>query len=179
MSKKVKVLIGVLVAVLIMTFGGTAIAMADDEDETQPALQNGFGDVTSRLLARVAEIMEIPEGDLINAFQQAWGEMGGEVQSMFMKREGLIQEKINKFQEQEMKREQIRQKIQNRVLEKAVEKGRISDNATAEIKGWWESRPGALDDVIPRARVFKAFRGRHMIAVPNGWQGQIPNQPVE
>ncbi len=172
MSKKVKILIGMLVAVLIITFGGTAIAMADDEDETQPALQNGLGAVTGCLLARVAEILEIPEGDLVNAFQQAWGEMGGEVQSMFMERECLIQE-------QEMWREQIRQKIQNKVLGKAVEKGYISENATAEIKGWWESRPGALDDVIPRARAFKAFRGRHMIATPNGWQGQIPNQPVE
>ena len=179
MSKKVKVLIGVLVAVLIMTFGGTAVAMADDGDETQPALQSALGIVAGRFLARVAEILEVPEGDLVNAFQQAWGEMGGEVQSRFMKSEGLIQEKINKFQEQKMKREQIRQKIQNKVLGKAVEKGRISENATAEIKGWWESRPGALDDVIPRARVFKAIRGRHMIAVPNDWQGQIPNQPAE
>ena len=179
MSKKAKILIGMLVAVLIMTFGGTAIAMADDGDESQPALQSGFEEVTGRLLARVAGILEIPEGDLVNAFQQAWGEMGGEVQSMFMKREGLIQEKINKFQEQEMKREQIRQKIQEKVLGKAVEKGLIRDNATAEIKEWWEGKPEALDDVIPRARIFKAFRGRHMIAVPNGWQGQIPYQPAE
>ncbi|MFC2033130.1 hypothetical protein ACFLUB_01230 [Chloroflexota bacterium] len=142
MSKKVKVIIGVLVAVLVMTFGGTAIAMADEEEETQPALTAEPGAVAGNLLTRVAEILDIPEEDLVNAFQQARGEMPQEMQNRFMERERRMQGQIDKTQEQNMKREQVKQRIQDRALNKAV-------------------------------------RGRNMIAVPNGWQGQIPLQPAE
>jgi len=142
MSKKVKVIIGVLVAVLVMTFGGTAIAIADEEEETQPALPAEPGAVAGNFLTRVAEILDIPEEDLVNAFKQAWGEMPQEIQNRFMERERRTQGQIDKVQEQNMKREQVKQRIQDRVLNKAV-------------------------------------RGRHMIAVSNGWQGQIPYQPAE
>ena len=141
MSKKVKVIIGVLVAVLVMTFGGTAIAMANEE-ETQPALPAEPGAVSGNFLARVAEILDIPEEDLVNAFKQAWGEMPQEIQNRFTERERRTQGQIDKTQEQNMKREQVKRRIQDRVLNKAV-------------------------------------RGRHMIAVANGWQGQIPYQPAE
>ena len=141
MSKKVKVIIGVLVAVLVMTFGGTAIAMANEE-ETQPALPAEPGAVSGNFLARVAEILDIPEEDLVNAFKQAWGEMPQGTQNRFMERERRTQGQIDKTQEQNMKREQVKQRIQDRALNKAV-------------------------------------RGRNMIAVPNGWQGQIPLQPAE
>ena len=141
MSKKIKVIIGVLVAVLVMTFGGTAIAMADEE-ETQPALPAEPGVVAGNYLSRVAEILDIPEEDLVNAFKQAWGEMPQGTQNRFMERERRTQGQIDKTQEQNMKREQVKQRIQDRALNKAV-------------------------------------RGRHMIAVSNGWQGQIPYQPTE
>ena len=130
MSKKAKVLIGVLVAVLVMTFGGAAVALADEEEEVQPAECSGFWG-QGLLLPRVAEILEIPEDELLNAFNQAREEMGEEIQNRFMERECL------------------------------------------------QNRPGALDTVKPRARIFKAFRGRHMMASPGGWQRQAPSQPEE
>lgn len=60
-----KVLISVLVAMLVLVAGGTAIAMAQEEEEPAPQVEaNG-------LLARVAEILGISEEDLIDAFKQA------------------------------------------------------------------------------------------------------------
>lgn len=69
MSKKMKVIVSVLVAVLLLTVGGTAIAMAQEEEEPAPQVEaNG-------LLTRVAEILDISEEDLLAAIDQARQEM--------------------------------------------------------------------------------------------------------
>jgi len=72
MPKKVKVLISVLVAALLLTVGGVTMVMAEGEEEetTPPAEESSKG-----LLERVADILEIDEEDLINAFKQAQQEM--------------------------------------------------------------------------------------------------------
>ena len=71
MSKKVKVLISVVAAVLLLTVGTTAVVMAQEEPAPEPRA-NG-------LLARVAGILDIPEEDLITAFNQARQEIGQEM----------------------------------------------------------------------------------------------------
>lgn len=74
MSKKVKVLVSVLVAVVLLAAGSTTIVMAQEEpapEETPQAEANG-------LLTRVAEILGIDEEDLVNAFNQARQEMRDE-----------------------------------------------------------------------------------------------------
>lgn len=69
MPKRMKVLLSVLVAILLLTVGGTAIALAQEEEEPTPQVEaNG-------LLARVAEILGMSEEDLIDAFKQARQEM--------------------------------------------------------------------------------------------------------
>ena len=69
MSKKVKVLISAVAAVLLLTVGATTAVMAQDEPEPTPEAEaNG-------LLARVAEILDIPNEDLESAFRQAQQEM--------------------------------------------------------------------------------------------------------
>ena len=73
MSKKFKVIISVLVAVLLLIASGTAVAMAQDE----PELQSESGG----LLARVASILAIPPEKLADAFQQARQEMREECQA--------------------------------------------------------------------------------------------------
>ena len=73
MSKRMKVLVSVLVAVLLLVASGTAIAMAQEEEEPAPPVES------NGLLARVAEILDIPEEDLIDAFGQARQEMKEEV----------------------------------------------------------------------------------------------------
>ena len=70
MSKRMKVFVSVLVAVVLLTVGGVATVMADGgstatDNETG---RNGFQ-------ARVAEILGIPQEDLIDAFEQARQEM--------------------------------------------------------------------------------------------------------
>ncbi len=75
MSKKVKVLVSVLVAVALLAVAGTTIVTAQEEPASEEAPQakaNG-------LLTRVAEILEIDEEDLVNAFNQARQEMRDEV----------------------------------------------------------------------------------------------------
>lgn len=87
MSKKMKVLVSVLVAVLLLTVSGAAIAMAQEEEEPTPQVEaNG-------LLTRVAEILGIPEEDLLAAIDQARQEMREEVCDQALDKaveEGLI-----------------------------------------------------------------------------------------
>ena len=69
MSKKMKVLVSVLVALLVLVVGGTAMVMA--QEEPTPTAEAG----ANGLLARVAEILDISKEDLTNAFKQAQQEM--------------------------------------------------------------------------------------------------------
>ena len=175
MSKKVKVLVSTLVVIILLTAGGTTMAMAQEE-ETTPAPQTG---VISPFLARVAEILGISTDNLTNAFEQARQEMREERLNQATGNETICQECGERIGERLLKRQQVQQKLREKVLEKAMGKQRITEDEAGEIRGWWGSRPEALDRVVPRARVFKAMRGRQMIAVPKGWQGQIPYQPAE
>ncbi len=65
MSKKVKVLISVMVAILLVVAATTATVMAQEEEETE----------AGGLLARVAEILDIPQEELIDTFKQARQEL--------------------------------------------------------------------------------------------------------
>ena len=67
MSKKMKVLVSVVVAVVLLTVGSITTVMAQEEPTPTPQA-NG-------LLARVAEILDIPQERLVEAFQQARQEM--------------------------------------------------------------------------------------------------------
>lgn len=69
MSKKVKVLVSVLVVVVLLTVGGVATVMAQEEP-TPPSEESPKG-----LLARVAGILDIPQEELTGAFKQAKQEM--------------------------------------------------------------------------------------------------------
>lgn len=96
MSKKFKVIISVLVAVLLLIASGTAVAMAQDE----PELQSESGG----LLARVASILAIPPEKLADAFQQARQEMREECQATGNCT--IRQENENKFRQRWAEEEQ-------------------------------------------------------------------------
>ena len=74
MSKKVKVLVSILVAALLLTMGGVTMVMAEGEGETTPPPEA----TKQSLLERVAEILEINQEDLTDAFKQAQQEMKDE-----------------------------------------------------------------------------------------------------
>ena len=77
MSKKVKILVSVVAAVVLLTVGGTAIVMAQDEPAQEEPVQEEPS--ANGLLDRVAEILGIEKEDLVNAFKQAQQEMRDEV----------------------------------------------------------------------------------------------------
>ena len=67
MSKRFKVITVVLVAVLVLTVGATAVVMAQEEPTPETGKQG--------LLVRVADILGIPQEELVGAFKQAQQEM--------------------------------------------------------------------------------------------------------
>ncbi len=69
MSRRVKILISALVVILLLAVGGTAMVLAQEEPTPTPEAS------AEGLLARVAEILDIPQEDLVNAFKQARQEM--------------------------------------------------------------------------------------------------------
>ena len=70
MSKKVKILVSVLVAVVLLTVGGAAAVMADDGST---ATDNETG--RKGLQARVAENLGVTDEELASAFREARQEM--------------------------------------------------------------------------------------------------------
>ncbi len=154
MSKKIKVLISVLVAALLLTVGGITMVMAEGEEETTPPLEAG----AKGLLERVADILEIDEEDLIDAFKQAQQEIREEV---FINRlnqavaEGLITreqaDEIIKWWEQR------------------------PDDA---IREWWGQKPEVIEPgMVEHALRFRASPRFHIRNGP-GW-GFCPRVPEE
>jgi hypothetical protein len=137
MSKRFKVLASVLVAVLLLTVAGTAtMVMAQEEEEDQEVTTQQVE--VSPVLARVAEILGIPEEDLINAFEQAQQEM------MEERMEEAFDRALDK-------------------LDKAVEEGLLTQEEADEIKEWWEQKPEVIkNSMLRRIQGFKALRGRQM-----------------
>ena len=93
MSKRIKVLVVVLAAVLLLTVGGTATVMAQEEPKPTPQA-NG-------LLTRVAEILDIPQERLVDAFTQARQQMRQARQELRQARQELRQEWRELRQEQQ------------------------------------------------------------------------------
>ena len=174
MSKKLKILTAALVVALLLTVGVTVTVMADEEPAPSPEAEK-LG-----LLERVAEILEIDQEDLIEAFNQARQELRGQIRQKHQERKG---------------------EAFNRLLEKAIEEGYITEEEVEEIKDWWTQKPtGAMKEwleqkpkdeirewleqkpvgkfkerlqekseaVKPNAlrRILTAQRGQQMIAVP-------------
>ena len=127
-------------AVALLLTVGATATVMANDEELAPPPEAGTG-----LLARVAEILEFDKDDLINAFKQARQEMLEAQQQN--RKEALI-----------------------RALDRAVEKGWITQEQDDEIINWWQQRPETLKpNLLRRAHIFQARRDRQMIAVPRGW----------
>ena len=219
MSKKMKVLLSVLVAILVLTVGGTTMAMAQEDEELEPQDEEFTTEVESNcFLTRVAEILGIPEEELIESFQQARQEMmeerWEETSNQALEKavaEGLLTpeeaEEIREWWEEKPEalscgflrhafgfrnqsdgcmpgvrqgqRPEIRQRLALKFQERAGDRECITQDGADEIYQWQQNRPESLNQLSPRARIFKAMRNRQMIAVPEGWQGQIPDEMAD
>jgi len=143
MSKKVKILVSVLIAVALLAVGGVTTVMAHGKEMAQTPASGSEAYVTAvnvtSLLARVAEILGISEETLTNAVRQARQEM---------RDEALIKR-----------------------LEKAVEKGHIAQEQADAIEAWWEQRPASLDLGSPLPALGAPFIGgrqmRCLVATAN------------
>jgi cytoskeletal protein RodZ len=145
MSKKVKVLISILVAALLLTMGGITMVMAEGEEETTPPPETS----AKGLLGRIADVLEIDQEDLINAFKQAQQEMKEKASRQAQQE---VKEKAFKQAPQEMKAKAFISR-----LNQAVAEGHVTQEEADEIRGWWAEKPEALNpDLFPHAlRGFK------------------------
>jgi len=143
-SKKMKILVSVLVAVLVFTIGGTAMALAQEDGDEEA---DSVPEVASNpLLSKVADILNVPEEDLVNAFTQA--------------REELREEKFNETFYQ--------------LIDKAEEEGLITPDEAQAIKDWWEQRPEALDPaLLQRAFSFACPRDGQMPGLKRGMRLEL------
>ena len=152
MSKKVKVLISVLVVALLLTVGATATVMA--QEETNPPA----GESEKGLLERVADILEIDTEDLIDAFKQAQQEMC---------REAFISRLDKAVEEGRITQEQADEIIEWWELR--------PDDA---IREWWELKPEVIKPgMLERALRFRAMPRVHMQNGPRA--GLCPRLPIE
>ncbi len=138
MSKKMRVILSALAAVMVLTLGGAAAVLAQEGENTLPDEETTIeGDGPSvdleellpliqqfmpntdndGLLAKVAGILGIPEADLKDAFQQARQEM------MQAKWEDAFQQ----------------------ALMRALEEGLITREEAEEIREWWTQKPEVLN----------------------------------
>ncbi len=132
MSKKMKILIAVLVAILTLTVSGAMAVLAQDGEETEfdeeelieeldeiaPRVRLFMASIESNeLLSRVSDILGISEEELSDAFTQAKQEMMAE----------RCEEAFYEF------------------LDRAVAEELLTEGEAQGIKEWWEQKPEALN----------------------------------
>ncbi len=177
MSKKVKVMIATLVAVLLLAAIPAAVALAQNgEDESAPAPQLT---VRNPLLDRVAEILGISADNLTAAFEQArqerWEEVGSQASGNWSNGPLGFGQFGERLQEKQQKWNTLRERIQ----EKARDGSCLSDNGTPGAQNWFRQGADSSSGFAPGVRMGNALRGRHMTAAPRGWNGPIPYQPED
>ena len=146
MSKKVKVLISAMVIAVLLTVGGVTMVMAEGEEETTPLPEAS----AKGLLERVADILEIDQEDLIDAFKQAQQEIGEEA----------FTNRLNQAVEEGL----ITQEQADEIIKWW---GQRPDDA---IREWWGQKPEVIKPgMVERALRFRAMPRVHMRSSLRGW----------
>lgn len=145
MSKKVKVLVSVLVMAVLLTIGGAATALAQEEpaqeEPTELELELAPCFRANGILAKVAEVLGITPEELIDIFKQA--------------------------------QQELREEAFIKYVEKAAEKGIISSEEAEEIIEWWKDSPEAVDCLFPWSHILPAIRSRHMRGDSGNVTGEV------
>ena len=189
MPKRLKILVSVLVAVALLTAGGAATVMAqdepvDEEPEVAPYSEN-------RLLDKVAEILGITPEELISIFEQAKAEMQEEAFISYLDQavaDGLItQPEADEIAEWWLNRpaavdrlhpgarifKAVRARWQITASDNASGRSAIIQEKVNRIREQWQNRVENQNCPQVRARIFKAIRGQQQMAVPRGWGGGL------
>jgi hypothetical protein len=139
-----KILVSLLVAVLVFTIGGTAMALAQEDEDEEEELVTGVE--ANGLLSKIAQILDIPEDELREAFAQA--------------REELREERFEATFYQ--------------LIDKAEEKELITPEEAEAIREWWEQKPEALDPaLLRRAFSYACPRDGQMPGIKRGMRLEL------
>jgi len=156
MSKKMKILIAVLVAILTLTVSGAMAVLAQDDeepefdeeelieelDEIAPRVRLFMASIESNeLLSRVSDILGISEEELSDAFTQAKQEMMAE----------RCEEAFYEF------------------LDRAVAEELLTEGEAQGMKEWWEQKPEALNWALLQ-KAFFMMRPCPEPLANNGWK---------
>ena len=189
MPKRLKILVSVLVAVALLTVGGAATVMAQDEPVDEEPGVAPYSE--NRLLDKVAEILGITPEELISIFEQAKGELQEEAFISYVDKaveDGLItQPEADEIAEWWLNRpaavdrlhpgarilKVIRARRQIAASDDASGRGAIIQEKVNRIIERWQNRVEAQDCPQVRARIFKAIRGQQPMFVPKGWGGGL------
>jgi len=198
MSRKVKVVVSVLVVAVLLTVGGTATVMAQEEppppaEEEAPPPEEG----TRGLLARVADILGVTQEELVDAFGQVRQEMSEEAFFGYLDRaveEGLItQEEADEIKEWWQQKpealdhpalrarilESLRGRRMMSALSKPMPERCLTQEQAGGIRARWQNRLEALERPALRARVAKEMRVRQQIAVAKRWRQLGPLEAAD
>ncbi len=156
MSKKTKILIAVLVAILTLTVSGAMAVLAQDDDEPEldeeelieetnepmPGLRMFAAALApDKLLSRVSDILGISEEELRDAFEKA-------------KEDAMAERGEKAFYE---------------FLDRAVAEELLTEEEAQDIKEWWEQKPEALDWALLQKAFFMTRPCPEPLA-NNGWK---------
>jgi flagellar basal body-associated protein FliL len=156
MSKKMKILIAVLVAILTLTVSGAMAVLAQEGEEPEldeeelieetnepmPGLRMFAAALASdKILSRVSDILGVSEEELSDAFMQAKQEMMDE----------RCEEAFYEF------------------LDRAVAEELLTEGEAQDIKEWWEQKPEALNSALLQ-KAFFMMRPCPEPLANNGWK---------
>ena len=194
MSKKVKVLVLMLVAVLLLTMSGAATVLAQEE----PTQQDGpVQEERAGFLERVAELLGMTEEELTDIFKQAQQDMRNEAFISYVEKavaEGLItsgeaEEIIDWWEARPEAVDKLfpRARIMRTIGDqrempfpgKGIGWECLSENVTSQLRMRLENKFEGQNRPMPRARISQAIRGRQMKALPQGWQQQAPPESAD
>ncbi len=176
MSRKMKTLVAVMVAVLVLTAGSAALVMAQEEEPPPTPETNG-------LLSKVAEILGIPQEDLSNAFQQARQELKQDAFQQFLNKaieEGRInQEEADEYLEWWEQRPEAADILLQRLIgPRALRGRRMQQQGIMPMPG----RQGGQQQLLPPGQAFQGpppWAGGPQPGGQGGWNPVEPPLPEE
>ena len=169
-----------LLTVTAFAVGFTAMASAENPDEDVVAGETAArGGMVHRAMgelnARVAEILGVDEEALADAFKQAWQEVKDDLNEGTKPKDAVLSKVADTLgitveqlaDATDQAREELQAEAQERIrerneerLQNAVENGVITEDEANQIRGWWQSRPAALDKLKPLDPPGGRMRGR-------------------
>lgn len=177
MSQKVKVLVSVLAVVVLLTVGSVATVMAQEEPTPAPE------ESTKGLLATAVE----PQIEPGKSFDNVGDNTTAGLLARVAEKLGISEEElVNAFKQAQ---QEMREEAFFKALDKAVEKGRLTEPEAKAIKEWWQQRPEIMaKGLFPRAAFgipalgggpMGGWRGGHMRGGHKGWCSPRPPEPAD